>query len=446
MPGLFKKMLCVAAAAATACADALAPGCAFYSSTLDWAVDIIQNNYYLDVPEDAVRAAWPDDLSDVLDRYSCYYTAEEYASVRASNAGSRSGIGVSYQYIPEESGFSGGSGVYIVSVLGNSPAERGGMRPGEFVQACVAADGTRAEIDDGDDFSAFISARAEGEQFTVVTDRGAHVVYRSAYTMSYCAMATADAEWSVRYDGDGARTVVRSESSRYSYLPEGAAYVSLSQFYGDAAEEMAQLIYRYNEEGCTSLILDLRNNGGGSVEVMQKLAYLFTGDVQGAYRDAMYALYKDGSRENYEVRRFTTDSSCLLPAGTPVTVLANNSTASASEALIGVLVANGVADFGDIWVSDFSQSYLDFTGTADKNRRTYGKGIMQRTYLYYTGEALKLTVARICWPDDACIHDRGVGVADGCNVSPAEWSVTYSDEELAFVVRALGEDSLAPAA
>ena len=335
--------------------------------------------------------------------------------------------------------------MYIVSVLGNSPAERGGMRPGEFVRACVAADGTRAEIDDGDDFSAFISARAEGEQFTVVTDRGEHDVYRGAYTMSYCTMATADAEWSVRYDGD-ARTVVRSESSRYSYLPEGAAYVSLSQFYGDAAEEMAQLLYRYNEEGCTSLILDLRNNGGGSVEVMQKLAYLFTGDVQGAYRDAMYALYKDGSRENYEVRRFTTDSSCLLPAGTPVTVLANNSTASASEALIGVLVANGVADFGDIWVSDFSQSYLDFTGTADKNRRTYGKGIMQRTYLYYTGEALKLTVARICWPDDACIHDRGVGVADGCNVSPAEWSVTYSDEELAFVIKALGEDSLAPAA
>ena len=68
MPGLFKKMLCVAAAAATACAVALAPGCAFYSSTLDWAVDIILNNYYLDVSEDAVRAAWPDDLSDVLDR------------------------------------------------------------------------------------------------------------------------------------------------------------------------------------------------------------------------------------------------------------------------------------------------------------------------------------------------------------------------------------------
>ena len=67
---------------------------------------------------------------------------------------------------------------------------------------------------------------------------------------------------------------------------------------------------------------------------------------------------------------------------------------------------------------------------------------MQSTFTYYlTGEGLKLTVAKIYWPDKTtCIHDTGIGVAQGCNVVGAEWSVTRGDDELRSVCAMLSGD------
>lgn len=412
--------------------------CGIYLSTLDWAVAVIEAYYYEDVSEEAIREAGLENLSDVLDIYSSYYTPEEYSALTSSNAGSRSGIGVSYQYISPDYGLSIGSGVYIISVLGNSPAERSGLRVGMFIREGIAADGTHMTISDNSDFSTFINAHSDGEQFTLVTDQGEYTMAKTEYTMSYCRMATSSGEYSVLYDSSDTMTVEFSaygeEGGKYSFLPEGTAYISLSQFYGNAAYEMAALLSQFNSLGCTSLIFDLRNNGGGYVDVMQRLALLFTADLDQASPIAMYAQYKDGSTTDYSVISFTSNSSCYLPAGTDMTVLANNGTASASEALIGVLISDGVIDYSDIYVTDFSDEYLELTGTADKDCRTYGKGIMQTTFTYYlTGEALKLTVAKIFWPNDTCIHDVGVGVNDGCNAVAAEWNITYADEELQAV-------------
>ena len=422
-------------------ACACSPGCGFYLSTLDWAVDLINAYYYYDVSEDDVRAAGLENLSgNVLDIYSGYYTADEYRQLTASNAGSRSGIGISYSYIDPALGSPLGGGVYVVSVIGNSPAARSGLRPGSFVTGVKTEDGDFA-VTDSASFSSCLNAVAEGEEFVLVTDRGEYSMAKREYSQSYCAMASSEAEWTVSYgeDGRGDMSVGRVSGSRYDFLPEGTACIFLSQFYGNAAEEMAALLSEFNASGFTSLILDLRNNGGGYVEVMQKLAHLFTADLDARYDAAMYAEYKDGSVRRSDVIEFTSDSSACLPAGTRVTVLANSSTASASEALIGVLISNGVIGYGDVWLSDFSQAYLEATGSAEKNCRTYGKGIMQSTWEYWlTGEALKLTVAKIYWPDGVtCIHDVGLTEEDGCRTAPAVWSVTYDDEELRAVASAL---------
>ena len=415
--------------------------CGIYSSTLDWAVAVIQAYYYWDISEEDIRSAGLEGLNDLLDAYSSYYTASEYEAVVSSNEGNRSGIGISYQYIPPEAGDELGmdSGVYIVSVLGNSPAYNSGLRPGMFITGGVAADGSVVTIETNDDLSAFLEDFETGEDFTLITDHGEFTMAKAEYVMSYCSMATNEGEWSISYDSSSNMTVEYSESDSYSYLPEGTAYIRLSQFYGNAANEMAALLKEFNASGCTSLIFDLRSNGGGLVSIMQSLAYLFTADLSSSYDVAMYAQYKDGSTVGYSVDKFTNDSSCYLPAGTPVTILANNGTASASEALIGALISNGVVDYSDIYVSDLSQTYLEYTGTEEKNRRTYGKGIMQSTYTYWiTGEALKLTVARILWPDnETCIHDVGIGVNDGCNAVKTKWSITYGDEELQAVCNRL---------
>lgn len=406
------------------------------AASFSWALDTIRKNYYEDIPSDEILNGALKDVADkYLDIYSDYYTAEEYAALTASNRGNKSGVGISYAYVADGAHPSGKSGILIESVVGNSPAYRSGLRAGEFVTA-VERGSDATEITSADSFSECIDSIAEGEKFTFVTDRGEYELAKSDYTASYCSMYTSKAQWHVAYYADG-RKIEETEGG-LDCLPDGAAYLKLDQFYGNAASEMASLVEIFNARHCTSLILDLRGNGGGYVDVMCDISGIYTGQLPERNKIGMIAVYKDGRKEGYSVK-VNYSSSCQLPAGTKVSVLADNGTASASEALIGVLIDNGVVDYGDIYVSDFSEEYLRFSRTADKNCRTYGKGIMQTTFVNpLTGEALKLTTAKIYWPKgEVSIHDVGLNVSQGCKTVKAEWDVTYGDEQLSEAVKAI---------
>jgi len=261
----------------------------------------------------------------------------------------------------------------------------------------------------------------------LITDKSTYKISKESYTAIYCYMATAEKSYYITYSGDNAE--IEEEDEGISCLPEGTAYLCLQQFYGGAASEMAMLIEQFNAEGCTTLILDLRENGGGYVSVMADIAPIFPGTDTKKY--CMYAKYKNGDAEAFEVGSSVSESQ---PFGSDckLYVLADNGTASASEALIGVLYCNGVIDYSDIYISDFSEEYLVASKTTEKNCRTYGKGIMQSTYVKaFTGEALKLTTAKIYWPDGSTtIHGTGLNTSLGCNTLKASWGVTYGDEQL----------------
>ena len=94
---------------------------------------------------------------------------------------------------------------------------------------------------------------------------------------------------------------------------------------------------------------------------------------------------------------FATDSQ--------VYVLADSASASASECLLGVLIDYGTVDYARICLSERA-------GVA----KTYGKGIMQVTFplSIARGDALKLTTARVLWPSEKCIHDRGILLRKDC--------------------------------
>lgn len=413
------------------------------TASFEWAVKTIREYYYEDVPAEVILSGSLKSFAqNYLDPYSAYYTKEEYEALVASNSGSMSGVGVSYMFIsPEDNHPQGKSGVLIESVVGNSPASKArnvdpdgedGLHAGEFVTSATYG-GVTIQFDSDDSFSKFIKQRSTGEKFIFNTDRGSYELSKENYSASYCYMSTADYTWTINYDG-GSMNVEKSDGG-ISCLREGSAYLRLDQFYGKAADEMAELIGYFNAENCTSLILDLRGNGGGYVDVMCDISNIFTGQLANPYSTAMQAVYKNGKVEKYSVNKKYT-SSKQLPAGTKVSVLADNGTASASEALIGVLVDNGVIDYGDIYLSDLSEAYLKRTRTQDKNCRSYGKGIMQTTFTNpSTGEALKLTTAKIYWPKgETCIHGVGLTEEMGCNTVEAAWDVTYGDEQLALAV------------
>ena len=410
-------------------------------SSFEWVLKTIRDNYFEDIPDDVLfDGSLKGLVESCLDSYSAYYTAEEYKSVLNTRSGKMSGLGISYMYVAPKKNDGGAAhptglgGAVIETVIGNSPAFISGLRAGEIVTQLRDNKGT-VEVTSSAVFTQFLDGKKEGEQFAMITDRGERVMAKASYDARYCTMITSQAELSVYYENG--KPEVEKTGEGYAFLPEDCAYLRLSQFYGDAATEMAALMEKFNAENRTSLILDLRGNGGGYVDKMCDISGIFTGQLQDANKFAMHAVYKNGTRLSYSVSgSYRQDQQ--LKKGVKVSVLADNGTASASEALIGVLIDNGVITCSDIYLSDFSQDYLTLTKTVGKNCQTYGKGIMQTTFVNQaTGEALKLTTAKIYWPNGECIHGTGLTEQMGCKTVKTDWDVMYGDPQLQSVINML---------
>ncbi|MDE7301457.1 MAG: hypothetical protein K2N47_04725, partial [Clostridia bacterium] len=395
--------------------------------SFNWVLSVIKSQYYWGITDDyEYNGSIKDFVATYLDIYSDYYTREEYIAKASSDAGNKSGVGISYIFVdkyddetwqhPDEQ-----TGALIETVMGNSPAYMSGLKRGELITS-GSYNGVTTQFDSAESFTGFIDARADGERFVLYSAQGGeHEMYKAEYTASYCSMSTKTTDYSITYSGHGLR--VQENSGGMSVLPDGAAYMRLEQFYGNAPAEMAALMQKFNAENCTSLILDLRGNGGGFVDLMRDISVIYVGQLQNPLPNVMVAEDKKGNRQYTPLDKskvasnygFTQTS--YLPVGTEVSVLADNGTASASEALIGVLIENGVIDYSDIYISEFTQPYLKLTGTENKNGKTYGKGIMQSTFVnYLTKEALKLTTAKIYWPNGVkSIHDVGLTTEMGCH-------------------------------
>lgn len=405
-------------------------------SSYEWALKTIEKNYVgdytssgyavLDVSKYSSAELAIKGLVSNLDPYSTYYTAEEYDAVLSDNSGRKSGVGISFN-------FAEGRGVYIVTVVGNSPAYKSGLRSGDTVLS-GSYGGRTVEFNSQKAFTDFIDGVKDDDEFTFVTDRGERVMRRSEYTASYTCMYTNNTVFYFSAEKGETLKLSVAASTEMSYLPDGTAYIWLSQFFGSAASEFGWLMENFKARNCTSLILDLRSNGGGYLDVMQDIGGCFTSNIKGK-SVATVAKYKKGSDTFYcantpDYWRFNPDAKLY--------VLANSGTASASEALIGVLVSYGFLKYENIYLSKYSDEYLDamnYTGT-DRAARTYGKGIMQSTFRNYkTREALKLTTAKLYWQNGKCIHGVGLRESDGCKAVETDWVVTSGDRELRKVVQ-----------
>lgn len=391
-----------------------------------WALKTIQENYYFCEPDQKFTETSIKAIADTyLDRYSEYYTKEEYEQVVKSNEGSKSGIGISYSFVS-------GKGIFISRVVGNSPAYKSGLRAGDYITGGKKDGGEEISFTNQNAFATLISSAADGENINLKCDDGTVcTVAKAEYTASYTSLSFYNTGWTFSDTADGGLAPVEYTSLRIPSLPKGCAYLKLDQFYGSATNEFYTLIEKFNAENCTSLILDLRSNGGGYVSIMQDLAGAF---ADGKVKLAMLSKDKKGKTEKFNCKKVTS-ANRRVSKDIKVFVLANAGTASASEALIGAMVCYGALSYENIFLSKYSDEYLGWlypTGEGVKNAQTYGKGIMQTPFTNYsTGEVLKLTTAKIFWPDEkTSIHDRGVTLEDGCTAveTPFEW--TKGDQEL----------------
>lgn len=405
-------------------------GCSSDYSTLDWVASVIEKYYYQDVDTSDIHSYTAKEfVSKYLDQYSAFYTAEEYAEVVSSNSGSKSGFGVTYSYLPE-------NGILVSSVIFNSPAYISGLRAGDCIVSATI-DGETSSFDSLSEFTECVSALEEGDYVTFNTSEGGeYTMAKSQYTASYVICATNESSWAFLTDGEsGGLELTETDADIIEDLPDGAGYICLSQFYGDAASEFAQAVEVLNSLNCDSIIIDLRNNGGGYVSVMQYISACFVSSGE----NVMTARFKGGDEDVYAADgRYITSDECMVKEDTEVYVLANGNTASASEALIGVLYSYGVIDYSDIYLSDYTDEYISLVGGSAQSLKcgsTYGKGIMQSPYTKsFTGEVLKLTTAQIYWPNGDSIHGVGVTVSDGAKAVSSPYPSNGEGEELSNAI------------
>lgn len=364
--------------------------------TLAWVADYIsQYGYYTD-ENGELREITSDDMAKaiantLLDKYSAYYTAEEYSDVVYGSQGNNIGIGVSF--------LSADDACVVFKVSGNSPAEKAGIKKGDEIVSAKKVGEEKTDFANKTQLLSYLSAIEKGETVSLFIRRDGEsfekTVVKSEYQTSYVYYL--DNEKSGKFSADDNKTpeLTIENISMSDIFDSDTAYIKLEQFEGRAAEQFGKAIELFNQRGKEKLILDLRDNGGGSLSVLTDIAaYLIKTDST----NPVVAYAKDS---NGKITEYRTTGNGNKGNFTKVAIIANQNSASASECLIGALKYYlGCSE--DLLVID------------SESGRTYGKGIMQTTFKnLLTGAAIKLTTARLFLPDKTTsIHGIGFTTKD----------------------------------
>lgn len=379
------------------------------------ALEFIVKTYkrhYLEYDDDFVSVM----SKSILDEYSEYYTKEEYAELKKISSGVRGGIGIYY-------GDRSDGSVVIADVLGNSPAERAGIKAGYIVKGFrKSVDENFTEINGRQELSDALAPLALGEEFVLkleYTDAdGVHekecTLARKEYRQTYVYYSDASGSW--RFSNDNEEDMDDLKFKRYAEpiadFGDDTAYLRYTLFYGTAngilgsAGQIEEALKKFTVSGRSKLILDLRGNGGGYVDICQSVAKFFVPAPENSFSLIATAEYKKDPKTDKSKTEIFKSSAIEFGTYnyTKIIVLADENTASASEMLIGAMLSYDTQDKINVVLAP---SKDDDGQTVYKS---YGKGIMQTTYVNtFGGGALKLTTARLVWPDGkTCIH--GVGI------------------------------------
>ena len=161
----------------------------------------------------------------------------------------------------------------------------------------------------------------------------------------------------------------------YTVLDNQIGYINLSTFSGNPSKEFKQAFLDLKKKGITSLVIDLRNNGGGLLDEAIEIANFFL--PRGKVLVTTKGKIKQASNTYKTLRE-------PLDLDIPLAVLVNSSTASSSEILAG--------------------SLQDLDRAVIVGNRTFGKGLVQTTRMLPYGGTMKLTTSKYYIPSGRCVQ------------------------------------------
>lgn len=316
-------------------------------SKSDKLYNLIESTYLEEVDKEALREGMYKGMLEALDDpYSVYYGKEEFAEMMEDGAGTFEGIGAYLSQDPDT------MVIEVVRPIKNSPAEKAGILTGDLI---ATVDG---EDISGQDINLVVS-KIRGPKGTEV-EIG---VYR-------------DGEEDI-LKFDMKRDVVEAISVEYEMKEDKIGYIAVSEFADATTNQFKEAVNDLQSQGMQSLIIDLRSNGGGYVDVSVDIADMFVKEgviVSVKNRQGLSFDYEDSGDENYLTL--------------PMVLLVDKNTASASEILTGCL--------------------MDYDLATVIGTQTFGKGITQDVIPLPDDTGVKITSAKYYSPNGVNIHGIGI--------------------------------------
>jgi len=261
------------------------------------AIDsVLESFYFGDVDDETAKDnIYKAYLSSYGDKYTMYYTADEYKALKESTNGKFYGIGAVCQ-------LSGEGGVLLVDVYDNGAGYQAGLRSGDRVVNVDGRDITDMELSSA-------VALIKGDKGTSVTLE----VIRGTERLTFSAV----------------RDAVEAKTVSYTLLDNNIGYLSISQFEEVTTKQFKAAVEDLQSQGMKGLVIDIRNNPGGLLDtVVGMLKYMLPEGL------IVYTEDKQGNRKEYKGQ--DNDEFNL-----PLAVIVNGNSASASE-----IFAGAIQDYG----------------------------------------------------------------------------------------------------
>jgi carboxyl-terminal processing protease len=283
-------------------------------------------------------------VAGVGDEYTEYYTPEEMQEQLETAVGNYVGIGI-YMVVNYEDGI-----ITVLEPMEGSPAESAGLKEGDIINKVEGTEVTKDNVEE-------MSDAIKGEEGTKVKLE----IKREDET----------------FDVEVERKKIEVSHIDSRMLESNIGYIQIADFDGGAAKEFRENYEKLKSEGATSLIIDIRNNGGGvvdeSIDILEMIC------------DKGSTLLIEKDKDGNETITTAEEDPII---NMPIVVLTNEYSASASEILAGALKDNGKATI--------------------IGEKTYGKGVIQTLYSLSDGSGLKITTAEYCTPNRNSINKIGI--------------------------------------
>ncbi|MDX1977802.1 MAG: S41 family peptidase [Pseudanabaenaceae cyanobacterium bins.68] len=301
---------------------------------------------------------------------------EQYASMTTSTAGSLTGVGLQITIDPQL------QSLVVITPIEGSPAELAGVRSLDRIIAIDQIPTTGMTLDEcaeklrGEINTPVILSILRPLVPTEVPPWEAPQITENRSPIQTLEHLNIPFE-TLEIEVIRGQVLVNPITAKLNQYDQGKiGYIRLSQFNGNAAAAMAQVIQQFESAGAQGYVLDLRGNPGGLLQAGVEIAREWLD--QGAI---VYTVDRQGIQETYRA----TGASLTQK---PLVVLTDGGSASASEVLAGALHDNDRAQL---------------VGT-----RTYGKGLVQSLFELEDGAGLAVTIAKYETPNHTDIHKVGI--------------------------------------